>query len=50
MAHSPLDGSDSGKTDRTSLLRVLLWSAIALVLIIGLVLFFRYTRLMTPLL
>ena len=31
-------------------MRVVLWAAVAIALIVGLVMFFRYTRLMTPLL
>ena len=50
MADSQLTTSDSAKTERTSVVRVVLWAAVAIALVIGLVLFFRYTRLMTPLL
>lgn len=38
------------KTERASLMRFALWTAVFLTLIVGLVLFFRYTKLMTPLL
>jgi len=50
VGDSPLDDSASRKPDRTPLLRVVLWSLIALALIVGVVLFFRYSRLMTALL
>jgi len=38
------------KTERTSIVRFALWTAVFITLIVGLVLFFRYTKLMTPLL
>ena len=47
MGDSPLDSSDPEKPDRPPILRVVIWSAIALALVIGIVLFFRYSRLMT---
>lgn len=47
MSDSPLDSSDPEKPDRPPVLRVMIWSAIALALIVGIVLFFRYSRLMT---
>jgi predicted secreted protein len=50
MADSQLDSSDSAKAERTSIVRAVLWATVAIALIVGLVLFFRYTRLMTPLL
>ena len=50
MTDSPLENSPSEKRERASFVRVLLWTAVAIALVVGLVLFFRYTRLMTPLL
>jgi uncharacterized membrane protein YjfL (UPF0719 family) len=50
MADSQLDSSGSAKAERTSIVRFVLWASVAIALIVGLVLFFRYTRLMTPLL
>jgi len=50
MTDSQFGSSGSGKTERTSIVRVLLWTAVGVALVVGLVLFFRYTRLMTPLL
>jgi hypothetical protein len=38
------------KSERTSIVRFALWTAVFIALIGGLVLFFRYTKLMTPLL
>jgi predicted secreted protein len=50
MTDSQLGNSDSAKAERTSVVRVVLWTTVGIALIVGLVLFFRYTRLMTPLL
>ena len=50
MADSQLDSSSPEKAERTSIVRAVLWATVAIALIVGLVLFFRYTRLMTPLL
>ena len=51
MADSQLDtAATSEKPERTSIVRFVLWLAVAVALILGVVLFFRYTRLMTPLL
>jgi hypothetical protein len=50
MADSQLDSTGSAKSDRSSIVRFVLWATVAIVLVVGLVLFFRYTRLMTPLL
>jgi hypothetical protein len=50
MTSPQFDNSEAIKTERTSLVRVVLWVAVFISLILGLVLFFRYTRLMTPLL
>ena len=50
MTDSQLSSSSSAKAERTSIVRVVLWAAVAIALVIGLVLFFRYTKLMTPLL
>ena len=47
MGDSPLDSSEPEKPDRPQLLRIVIWSAIALALIVGIVLFFRYSKLMT---
>lgn len=48
MRASPVDKSEPSKVERASLLRVLIWTAIGIALIVGLVLFFRYSRLITP--
>ena len=50
MTDPQLSSSGSAKAERTSVVRVVLWAAVAIALIVGLVMFFRYTRLMTPLL
>jgi hypothetical protein len=50
MADTQLENAASEKPERASFIRVLLWIAVAIALVVGLVLFFRYTRLMTPLL
>ena len=50
MTDSQLTGAEPAKAERTSIVRVLLWTAVAVALVVGLVLFFRYTKLMTPLL
>ncbi len=52
MADPQLDytAAGSAKPERTSIVRVLLWAAVGVALVVGIVLFFRYTRLMTPLL
>ena len=51
MADSQLDtAAASDKPERPSIVRFLLWAAVGLALILGVLLFFRYTRLMTPLL
>jgi hypothetical protein len=50
MTDPQLGGSESAKTERTSVVRAVLWAMVLIALIAGLVLFFRYTRLMTPLL
>jgi hypothetical protein len=50
MADSELPGSATLKPDRPTWLRTLLWTIVGVALIVGLVLFFRYTRHMTPLL
>ena len=50
MADPQLESSGSAKAERTSIVRAVLWATIAVALIVGLILFFRYTRLMTPLL
>ena len=50
MTDPQLGSSGSAKAERTSVVRVVLWAAVAIALIAGLVMFFRYTRLMTPLL
>jgi type VI protein secretion system component VasF len=47
MGDSPLDSSEPEKPDRPSYLRVVVWGMIALALIVGIVLFFRYSRQMT---
>jgi uncharacterized membrane protein YjfL (UPF0719 family) len=50
MTDSQLDSSVPAKSERTSIVRIVLWTGVAIALVVGLVLFFRYTRLMTPLL
>ena len=50
MADSQLDTAGTPKPERTSIVRFVLWTAVGIALIIGVVLFFRYTRLITPLL
>ena len=50
MTDPQMSSSGSAKAERTSVMRVVLWAAVAIALIVGLVMFFRYTRLMTPLL
>jgi hypothetical protein len=50
MTDPQLGSSEPAKAERTSLVRALLWTAVFIALLVGLVLFFRYTRLMTPLL
>ncbi len=50
MTDPQLSSPGSAKEERTSVVRVVLWAAVAIALIVGLVMFFRYTRLMTPLL
>jgi hypothetical protein len=49
MADSDFSES-TAKEERQTWLRTLLWAAVGIALIVGLVLFFRYTRHMTPLL
>ena len=50
MTDPQMTTSGAAKAERTSVVRVVLWAAVAIALVAGLVLFFRYTRLMTPLL
>ena len=50
MPDSELPGTVSAKAERPTWIRTLLWTAVGIALIVGLVLFFRYTRHMTPLL
>jgi uncharacterized membrane protein YjfL (UPF0719 family) len=51
MADPQLDTAASpAKSERPSIVRFLLWAAVGVALVVGVVLFFRYTRLMTPLL
>jgi hypothetical protein len=50
MADSELSGSEAAKVERPTWVRTLLWAAVGIALIVGLVLFFRYTRHITPLL
>ena len=50
MADSQFDTAGSAKPERASIVRFALWAAVAVALIVGVVLFFRYTRLLTPLL
>ena len=47
MDESPLDSPEPQKSERPRLTRVVIWSAIALALIVGIVLFFRYSRMMS---
>ena len=50
MADSQMDSTAPAKAERPSVVRFVLWLSVGIVLVVGLVLFFRYTRLMTPLL
>ena len=50
MADSQFDTIGSTKTERPSFVRFALWAAVGIALVLGVVLFFRYTRLLTPLL
>jgi hypothetical protein len=50
MADTDLPGPATVKEDRSTWLRTLLWTVVGVALIVGLVLFFRYTRHITPLL
>jgi len=50
MTDPQISSSGPAKAERTSVVRVVLWTAVFVALIVGIVLFFRYTRLMTPLL
>jgi hypothetical protein len=50
MADSRMTSSESTKVERSSVVRAVLWTIVGVALIVGLVLFFHYTRLMTPLL
>ena len=50
MADSELPETTTMKADRTTWVRALLWTLVGVALLVGLVLFFRYTRHMTPLL
>lgn len=50
MTDSQLSSSGAAKAERTSVVRVALWTIVGVALVLGVVLFFRYTRLITPLL
>jgi uncharacterized membrane protein YjfL (UPF0719 family) len=50
MADTQIDSAGSAKTERTTIVRFVLWAAVGIALVVGVVLFFRYTRLLTPLL
>ena len=50
MSAPQLDKSEPPKPERTSLLRIIVWAVIFLALVAGLVLFFRYGRVMSTLL
>lgn len=50
MTDSQMTTSGPAKAEATLVVRVVLWAAVAVALVAGVVLFFRYTRLMTPLL
>jgi hypothetical protein len=50
MADSEVSGPATVKAERSPWLRTLLWTVVGVALIVGLVLFFRYTRHITPLL
>jgi hypothetical protein len=50
MTSPQIDNPEAPKAERTSVVRVVLWVTVFVALILGLVLFFRYTKLMTPLL
>lgn len=50
MADSEIPGTTTAKADHSPLLRTVLWALVGIALILGLVLFFRYTRHVTPML
>jgi uncharacterized membrane protein YjfL (UPF0719 family) len=51
MADPQLDTAASpAKPEHASIVRFVLWAAVGVALVVGIVLFFRYTRLITPLL
>lgn len=51
MIDSQLDTATTpAKAERSSIVRFVLWASVGVALIVGVVLFFRYTRLLTPLL
>jgi hypothetical protein len=50
MADPELPVSTSEKAEHSPWLRTLLWALVGIALVLGIVLFFRYTRHMTPLL
>ena len=50
MSAPHLEKSEPPKPERTSLLRIVVWAVIFIALVAGLVLFFRYSKIMSPLL
>lgn len=50
MTSPQVENTTAVKAERTSIVRFVLWAIVFVTLIFGIVLFFRYTKLMTPLL
>ena len=50
MTSPQVENTTAVKAERTSLVRFVLWAIVFVTLVFGIVLFFRYTKLMTPLL
>ena len=50
MTSPQVDTTVGMKAERMSVVRLVLWAAVFITLVVGMVLFFRYTKLMTPLL
>ena len=50
MSDSPPESSESRPRDRAPIVRVVLWGLLAAALLAGIILFFRFSRRMTPLL
>jgi len=50
MTSPQVENTTPVKAERTSIVRFMLWTAVFVALVVGLVLFFKYAKLMTPLL